>query len=138
MDYNTFSKRTFEHISVDKNLIRVYIASPYAKGNTTINVKRQHDVYDQLLDIGFYPIMPLLNHYHDLIHPRHSEDRMRIDFESVKMSHIVLRLPGESPGADREVELAKKLGILVVYSIEELLEKMSIQHIIDKMTDKEK
>jgi hypothetical protein len=32
----------------------------------------------------------------------------------------VLRLPGASSGADREVEYAQKLGIPVFYSIEEI------------------
>jgi len=35
-----------------------------------------------------------------------------------------MRLPGESPGADREVALAAELGIPVFYSVEELVEGM--------------
>ena len=35
----------------------------------------------------------------------------------VRVSDYVLRLPGESRGADAEVELAKSLKIPVVYNI---------------------
>ena len=43
------------------------------------------------------------------------------DMEWLKVCDCVLRLDGESPGADKEDELAKKLGIPVYYSIGELM-----------------
>jgi hypothetical protein len=39
----------------------------------------------------------------------------------VSVADAVLRLPGTSPGADREVALALSLGIPVYYDIEEML-----------------
>jgi hypothetical protein len=45
---------------------------------------------------------------------------MELDNEWVLRCDALLRLPGESQGADAEVELAKKHGIPVFYSIEEL------------------
>jgi hypothetical protein len=45
---------------------------------------------------------------------------MKQDFEWLKCCDAVLRLPGESTGADREVALAKELGIPVYYSIADI------------------
>jgi len=39
----------------------------------------------------------------------------------VATCHAVLRLPGHSPGADREVQHARDLGILVFGSVEEVI-----------------
>ena len=38
------------------------------------------------------------------------EEWMHLDFVFVRASYALLRLPGESPGADREVDLAMSLG----------------------------
>jgi hypothetical protein len=42
--------------------------------------------------------------------------------EWLKSCDCVLRMSGDSPGADKEVMLAEVLAIPVYYSIEELLE----------------
>ncbi len=47
---------------------------------------------------------------------------MEIDFAWLESCDVVLRLDGESSGADREVEHAKNKGIKVVYSFIELIE----------------
>lgn len=39
---------------------------------------------------------------------------------------LYLRLPGESSGADREEEFARKLGIPVFYSISELIKNIPV------------
>jgi hypothetical protein len=38
------------------------------------------------------------------------EEWMELDFVYVRAAYALLRLPGESPGADREVALARSLG----------------------------
>jgi hypothetical protein len=102
-------------------MVCVYLASAYTKGDTAVNVKVQIDAADQLMNLGYCPIVPLLTHFHHMIHPRPYEDWVKIDNELVRRSDVVLRIPSESKGADAEVELAKSLNIPVVYSIEELL-----------------
>lgn len=101
-------------------MIVVYIASPYTLGNVAVNVKMQIDIADNLVELGYCPIAPLLNHFQHLVHPRPYEDWVKIDNELVLRSDVILRLNGESKGADAEVELAKKHNIPVVYSIQEL------------------
>jgi len=72
------------------------------------------------MDLGYCPILPLLTHFQYIHKPRCYEDWMQVDEELVSRSDVLLRLPGESPGADREIARAKSLGIPVVYSVEEL------------------
>ncbi len=102
-------------------MIKVYIASPYTLGDQAKNVKKQMDVFNDLADIqGVAPFAPLLYHFQHLVHPRTELQWMELDLEWVKACDAVLRLPGESKGADQEVEWAIALDIPVFYSIEDL------------------
>ena len=91
-------------------------------GDVAVNVKRQLDCVDELMTLGFAPFAPLYSHFQHLAHPRPYKDWVEIDLEWVDVCDALLRLDGESKGADGEVEYAKKLGIPVFYSIEELVE----------------
>lgn len=106
---------------------KVYIASPYTKGDVAVNVKTQLDCVDELMNLGYAPFAPLYSHFQHMAHPRPYEDWLSIDLEWVASCNILLRLPGESSGADREVEHAKSLGIPVVYGVDELLQWTSEQ-----------
>ena len=101
-------------------MIKVYIASPYTKGDVAVNVKAQLDAADELMNEGFAPFAPLYSHFQHMAHPRPYEDWMKIDFEWIPACDCLLRLPGESSGADREIELAESLGMPVYYNMEEL------------------
>lgn len=98
----------------------VYIASPYTKGDIAVNVKEQIDCADELINLGFAPFVPLYSHFQHMHHPRPYEDWTRLDNEWVLRCDCLLRLEGESSGADSEVELAVKNNIPVFYSIGEL------------------
>jgi hypothetical protein len=100
---------------------RVYIASPFTIGDPSVNVRRQIDAAEELINAGFYPYLPLLSHYQDIVFPHDYETWMRLTGVWLSVCNALLRLPGESPGADREVALALKLGIPVFYSIAELI-----------------
>jgi hypothetical protein len=101
--------------------IKVYIASPYTKGDVAVNVRRQLDAANELMDLGFAPFVPLYSHFQHLVHPRPYQDWVDIDLEWVPSCDVLLRLPGESAGADGEVACADRFGLLIVYSITELL-----------------
>jgi hypothetical protein len=101
-------------------MIKVFISSPYTLGDVAVNVKNSLDIADQLMTLGFAPYAPLLSHFQHIIHPRPYQDWMDLDVEYVKSSDCILRLPGESKGADHEVSVARFLGIPVFLSIEEL------------------
>lgn len=102
-------------------MIRVYIASPYTIGDIAVNVKRQLDMADELMDLGFAPFAPLYSHFQHMAHPRPYQDWIDIDLEWVAVCDCVLRLSGESKGADGEVKFAEELGIPVFYSVIELV-----------------
>lgn len=107
-------------------MLMVFISSPYTLGDVALNVKTQIDAADKLMDRGYCPLAPLLTHFQHMVHPRSYEDWLKIDFEYLSRSDVVLRLPGESSGADREVAHARKLGLPVVFSLEELYEKYPV------------
>lgn len=102
-------------------MIKVYIASPYSKGDQDLNVARQIDCANDLMNHGFNAFSPLLFHFQHLVHPRSYDEWLAIDMDWLKKCDCVLRLSGESSGADKEVELAKELKIPVFYSIEEIV-----------------
>lgn len=100
--------------------LRVYIASPYTIGDTCLNVRRSMDCFDELLDRGYAPYAPLMSHFQNIVHHRPYEDWTDHDLQWVWACDAVLRLPGESKGADGEVSYALACDIPVVYSIREL------------------
>ena len=71
---------------------------------------------DRLLRKGHIPYVPHLTHLWHMIVPHLYEDWLTLDKEWLKICDAVLRLPGESHGADDEVKTAECLGIPVYYS----------------------
>lgn len=92
---------------------RVYIASPYTNGDVAENVAVQIAAAHKLLDLKYCPVVPTLSHFMHLSRQRPYEDWMEMDFALLEMCDVLLRLPGESAGADREVARARELGIPV-------------------------
>jgi hypothetical protein len=94
---------------------KVYIAGPYTKGNIMNNINQAVWIGNQLLDMGFIPFIPHLTGFWDLIISHDYETWMEYDLEWLKECDAVLRISGESIGADREVEIAKDMGMLIFY-----------------------
>jgi len=116
-------------------MIKVYIASPYTIGDVAVNVKIQMDTADELMNKGFVPFTPLYSHFQHMAHPRPYEDWLKIDFEWIPVCDCLLRLPGDSSGADKEVEFAISKDILVFYSIYDLCQYYNE---FDKLDESEK
>lgn len=100
---------------------RIYIASPYTKGDIGINIRRQMDAFAELFNLGFLPFAPLLLHFQHIVYPLSYADCMRWDLGWLEMCDYVLRLEGESEGADIEVARARELGKPVFFTIEAML-----------------
>ena len=98
----------------------VYIAAPYTKGDIGINLHRVFDVADQIIDMGHTPIIPHLTHLWHIVSPKPWEFWLKYDEAFLDISDAVLRLNGDSIGADMEVKRARELCIPVYYSVEEL------------------
>ncbi len=101
---------------------KVYIASPYTKGDTAVNVKTQMDFASLLMLHNFAPFWPLHSHFLHMMHPQPYEKWLEWDFEWVLACDALVRLPGESPGADEEVKVAKRAGIPVFEGMYDLLQ----------------
>lgn len=102
--------------------LRVYIAGPMTNGGQGYDMKRIHeavDTYFTLIVLGYTPHCPQLTVFCDFMCPnRLSHDEwLELDERYIDNSDVVLRLPGESVGADRECAYAKANGIPVVRSV---------------------
>jgi len=105
-------------------MIRVYIASPYTIGDVAENVANSMAAASDLICFGYAPYCPLLNHYLQIAHPQDYDKWMELDIEWLKQCDAVLRLPGESKGADVEVRFAEENDIPVYHSLFELRENI--------------
>jgi len=100
---------------------RVYIAGPYSQGDVALNVRNAFEAADKLANLGFAPFVPHSTHFWNMLFPRPYEFWLGLDNEFLPVCHAVLRLPGESHGANGEVDLATRLGIPVFTSVEHLV-----------------
>ena len=105
----------------DLKKISVYIASPYTLGDVAKNVHKQMQVADALIEHGFFPFVPLYSHFQHMCFPREYVEWIRLDNFWVEKCDCILRLTGESKGADEEVRLAEKNGIPVFHTVNEVV-----------------
>jgi hypothetical protein len=99
---------------------KIYVAGPYTKGDVAVNVHRAFKAANDLADRGFAPFVPHGTHFWHLMFERAYEFWLELDNQFLPCCQAVLRIPGESSGADNEVALARKLDIPVFTDIEEL------------------
>lgn len=99
---------------------RIYIAGPYSKGDVESNVHKAIETANTLADMGFAPYVPHFTHYWHIKFPRPYEFWLELDNEFLPFCDALLRLPGESSGADKEEQFAAKLGKPIFHSIQEL------------------
>jgi hypothetical protein len=101
---------------------RIFIAGPYTTGDPAVNVKAALDAATPLLNAGAMPYVPHLNHFWHFVYPQDYEVWVDLDLEFLAACDALLRLPGESPGADGEVARARELGIPVFDNLAQALE----------------
>jgi hypothetical protein len=85
-----------------------------------VNTYRAIQAADELAEMGFVPFVPHLAHLWHTVSPHPYEFWLAYDLHWLRLCHAVLRLPGESDGADREVAEAVRLGIRVFTSTQAL------------------
>jgi hypothetical protein len=103
-------------------LIHVYIAGPISKDplmGTRAAVLEAHAL--EALG-GFACFVPQLSILAEMIAPRSWAQWMEADRPWLAKCDALLRLPGESKGANQEIAEAGKLGIPVFYSRSDLLQ----------------
>ena len=100
--------------------MRVFIAGPYAGGDPVLNTQAAVRAAEAVVALGHTPFVPHLSHLWHLVSPHEVDYWLRLDMAWLEACDCLVRLPGESPGADGEVRRAKDLG-LPVYTLEEWL-----------------
>jgi len=101
--------------------IKVYIAGPYSVGDTCQHVRTAIDIAERLLDAGMAPYIPHLAHFWSLVHQHTTVEWEQYYNPWLDMCDALIRFPGESRGADKEVARANKKGIKVFYDIDCLI-----------------
>lgn len=104
---------------------RIFISGPYTLGDVAQNVKKSMDVANELILLGYAPYCPHLTHFLHMNHYQPYEKWLELDIVYMKVCDAVLRLPGESRGADKEIDLALRLNLPVFYSIQSLEESFN-------------
>lgn len=107
---------------------RVYVAGAFS-GDIDTNCAAAIDCADLLVGLGFAPFVPHLYRAWDARHPRPYEEWMRLCFVEVERCDALYRMPGASPGADREVAHAMAHGVPVYHSIAALLDQPIAHHV---------
>lgn len=100
--------------------MRVYVAGPYSKGDQIANVRAAIMVGDRLLVAGAVPYIPHLTAFWHLLSPHPYQEWLDLDLEWLRQCQAIIRLPGESSGADGEVAEAIAWGIPVFRDVETL------------------
>ncbi len=101
-------------------IARIYIAGPYSQGDVAVNVRTAYEAANRLADLGFAPFVPHATHFWHMIFPRKYEFWLELDNQFLPCCNGLLRLPGASSGAEKEVKLAESLGIPVFFDIQTL------------------
>jgi hypothetical protein len=94
--------------------VKVYIAGPVTHGDQEANVRAALAAADLVLAAGHWPYVPHLSWYWHRVSPKDYEVWMALDEVWLRACDAILRVPGSSPGADREVALAESLGLPLV------------------------
>ena len=117
---------TSDHVvatgEVVKKIETVYVAGPYTVGVVEENVRLAITAANSVMDLGLSPYVPHLAHYMHQVRERTYEEWMTLDFAWLDRCDSLLRLPGLSPGADREVLRAVHDEKPVFHSIEALVQ----------------
>jgi len=91
----------------------VYVAGPIT-GDPFGCVRQAMGAFRMIRHAGCVPFLPQLSIVGEMVDPQDYEAWMAYDLDVIEHCDAVYRLRGESPGADREVAFARRLGIPVL------------------------
>ena len=117
---------------------RIFIAGPISQGDLLDNIQQADAVFFKLVEAGFAPFNPVLSVFAGsanewpaffsailaearAVHSIPWEKWLAISCEWITACDAVLRLPGESKGADLETEIANTKGIPVFTDLATLI-----------------
>jgi hypothetical protein len=88
----------------------VYVAGPMT-GNILGCVRESLPVFLELREMGAVPFMPQWSILPGMIEDIDYEVWLEHDFDIIRHCSAIVRLSGNSPGADRECKFATELGL---------------------------
>jgi|SRR5215471_3980580 len=103
---------------------RVYVAGAYSTGDVAVNVRNAYAAASRLADAGFAPFVPHHTHFWHMLSPRPYEEWLTLDLAFLPCCDALLRLPGESVGADAEMLEARTLSIPVFEDVDTLVREL--------------
>ncbi len=101
--------------------VRVYVAGPISNGDQFANIAAGIDAAHAIREHGHTPFVPHLTFAWHMRHPRPYADWLEYDLAWLDVCDALVRLPGESPGADQEVAAASERGIAVYFGLKRFL-----------------
>ena len=101
-------------------MISVYVAGPYSK-HMVDGTRNAILAAEELRKAGYLPFVPHLSLLWDLVCPSPYDEWIQYDLAWLNKCDMLLRLPGESPGADMEMAHAEKLRIPIFHSVKEIV-----------------
>lgn len=107
---------------------RAYIAGPISNGGNKDPEFLADNLIDgmaftsRMWDLGFVPFCPHLSVIWNRFYERGYDEWIEYDKHWLDCCDCLIRMPGESKGADIEVEYAEQMGIDILRSEEEITE----------------
>lgn len=100
----------------------VYVAGPITHGDVLLNLRTGILAGRDLLTKGYAPYVPHFDYSLYMLDPETAnyERLLMWDFDWIRKCDALVRLPGYSNGADREVEFATSIGVPIFYGLEAL------------------
>jgi hypothetical protein len=100
--------------------MKIFISGPYTNPDPVINTRNAVLAAEKIIKKGHLPFIPHLNHLWHLVSPHDIDYWYAYDLNWLDVCDAVLRLPGDSPGADSEVEYAISKKKRIFYDIRKL------------------
>ena len=110
-----------------RNRVRVYIAGPMTNGTGAFfNMAKIHEAIEAhftLIKLGFVPLCPQLTVFGEFMQPNDVPygQWLELDRCYIDDTDVVLRIEGESKGADSECDYARSIGKPVVHGLTQFL-----------------
>lgn len=92
----------------------LYVAGPYSLHPTHCTTFAARVAMAIFEHTPYVPLVPHLSHHWDAVTPRPYETWLKLDVSILIHCDRIVRLPGRSSGADREMRIARHLGLYEV------------------------
>ena len=99
----------------------IYIAGPYTNPDPVINTRSAIEAGDIVAELGYYPYTSHLTLFWNLVAPHKISFWYQHDLAWLEKCDALIRLPGTSSGADKEVDYATELKIPVFFGLESFM-----------------